>query len=347
MSDSKPAEPEPGDGVQLEGRSYRWIENWANQPDEDAARDGWAHHGLAVTARGEVIAFHAGESRLLVFSPEGELTRSFDCPVREAHGQTLVEEDGVEFVWIADPGVKAVRQPDGSYGAKQPDVGGQAVKVGLDGTVALTLATPPLPVYEDAVYRPTAVAVDEERHGGTGDVWVTDGYGQNLVHRYNSAGEYQGTISGEEGDAGAFSCPHSIFIDRRHGGPELYVADRSNARIQVYDLTGKFLRSFGEDFLNSPSAFALLGDRLIVAELFSRLAVLDPDDKLVGYLGPDPEAKARPGWPNAVAEDGTTTRAPVQAGKFNSPHGIATDPAGAIYVTEWLVGDRFTKLDPA
>lgn len=328
------------------GTQYQWIENWAAQPAEPEARDGWAHHGLAITARGEVIAFHAGESRLLIFTPDGQLSRSIPCPVREAHGQTLVEEDGVEYLWIADPGVKAVRQPNGSYGAKQPEVGGQAVKIALDGSVVLTLPTPPSPVYQDGPFRPTAVAVDEERHGGTGQVWVTDGYGQNLVHSYSASGEYQGSISGEEGSAGAFNCPHSIYIDRRHGAPELYVADRSNARIQVYGLDGTFLRAFGDDFLNSPSAFAVLGERLVVAELYARLAVLDAEDKLVGYLGPDPEAQSRPGWPNAVAADGTTTRAPVQPGKFNSPHGIATDSDGAIYVSEWLVGDRFTKLDP-
>jgi hypothetical protein len=37
----------------------------------------------------------------------------------------------------------------------------------------------------------------------------------------------------------------------------------------------------------------------------------------------------------------------VQAGKFNSPHGIATDCDGAIYVSEWLVGGRLVKLDPS
>lgn len=332
--------------LQIDGRGYRWIEDWAHQPDEPAAHEGWAHHGLAVTAAGEIIGFHAGESRALLFTPDGELIRSFPCPVREAHGQTLVQEDGAEFLWIADPGVKAVRQPDGSYGAKQPDVGGQAVKVGLDGTVALTLDTPPHPAYENGPYRPTAIAVDERRHGGTGAIWVTDGYGQNLVHRFSASGQYELTISGKEGTAGSFSCPHSIVNDRRRSEPELYVADRSNERIQVYGLDGTFHRSFGSDFLNSPSAFAFLGDRLVVAELFARLAVLDVDDRLVGYLGPDPEARQRPGWPNAVAADGTTTRAPLHAGRFNSPHGIAVDADGAIYVTEWLVGDRFTKLSP-
>ena len=83
------------------------------------------------------------------------------------------------------------------------------------------------------------------------------------------------TLSGDEG-AGRFSCPHAVFIDRRGAKtPEVYIADRSNKRVQVYGLDGRFHRSFGEGFLNSPSGFAQWGDLLVVAELYGRLAALD------------------------------------------------------------------------
>jgi hypothetical protein len=178
-------------------------------------------------------------------------------------------------------------------------------------------------------------------------VWVADGYGQSLVHHFDSDGDYLGSISGAEGTAGPFNCPHAVFVDRRKSEPELYVADRGNARIQVYGLDGRFHRSFGTDYLNSPSGFATLGDKLVVAELFAQLTVVDTDDAFLGYIGADPTARERPGWPNAVDSGGATTQPSVQAGKFNSPHGIATDCDGAIYVSEWLVGGRLIKLDPA
>ena len=117
----------------------------------------------------------------------------------------------------------------------------------------------------------------------------------------------------------------------------MYIADRANRRIQVYDLEGKFKRAFGSEFLTSPSAFVAVGDLLIVAELRARLALLDLDDNLVGYLGDNTTVAEVEGWPNVPSHL-------VEPGKFNSPHGIATDERGNIYVAEWLIGGRFTKL---
>ena len=202
-------------------------------------------------------------------------------------------------------------------------------------------------------YCPTGTAIDETRLGGSGDIWVADGYGSSLVHRYSQAGEHLSFLTGEEG-AGRFNCPHAVHIDRRGGKtPELYIADRGNKRIQVYDLEGVHQRSFGEAFLNSPSGFAQWGDRLVVAELYARLAVLGPDDHLVGYLGADPAIDDQqgwpqtPGWPNALTPDGhAKSPDPPRSDRFNSPHSLAVDSDGNLYVSEWLIGGRYTKLAP-
>ena len=175
------------------------------------------------------------------------------------------------------------------------------------------------------------MAVFEERFGGNGDIWVADGYGQNFVYRYSRFarnGEYLGSINGSEGSAGPFQCPHSIWIDYRKADPELYVADRTNGRIQVYDLEGKFKRAFGKDFLVSPSAFARQADCLVVAELHARLAILDPEDRLVCLLGRNEEVSRMDDWPNMKGPDGVPVRTTrLEPGKFNSPHGVATDSA--------------------
>ena len=144
------------------------------------------------------------------------------------------------------------------------------------------------------------------------------------------------------------------LIDRdvfAKGVPELHIADRQNKRIQVYDLDGRYLRTFGESFLNSPSGFAQWGDLLVVAEPFSRLAVLDLDDNFVGYIGAGPNSQEQqdwpkqPGWPNAVADDGRVQPPhPPQPDRFNSPHSMAVDADGNLYVAEWLIGGRYTKL---
>jgi len=326
--------------------TYEWIDNWARIPDSQSARAGWAHPGVAVTEAGEVISFHQGDPTVLVFDREGNLRRSFDTGLTEGHGMALVKEGDTEYLWIADTGSKRDYRAGYEYPATSRP--GQAVKMTLDGRVVMTIRQPDLPIYREGKFSPTSVAVNEERHGGNGDVWVADGYGQSHVHRYsryNKAGEYLGSINGQEGAAGAFKTPHGLWIDTRGSEPELYVADRGNGRVQVYDLDGNFKRVFGSDFLTTPCAFAVDGDLLVIAELRARLAVVDPDEKLVCYLGANEAVCDLEGWPNMKNERGEIVRTNRLApGKFNSPHGIAVDADGNVYVAEWLIGGRMTKL---
>jgi hypothetical protein len=326
---------------------FDWLDNWAGVPDSPAARIGWAHPGMVTTAAGEVVTCHPSEPTLLFFDPHGALLRSIATSLTEAHGITVVQEGATEYLWVADPGSK--RQPELGYESALPRTNGQVVKMDLDGQVVVTIAAPDLPIYRAGTFAPTSVAVNEERHGGNGDVWVADGYGESVVHRFarfSKNGEYLGTLDGEDRVDGRFATPHGLWFDTRKSEPELYVADRGNRRIQVFDAEGRFKRLFGQDFLSSPSAFAGLNDgTLVVAELRARLAVLDPDDRLIGYLGADEAVCGRPGWPNARTAAGEIVRpTSLTPGKFNSPHGLAADRAGNVYVAEWLIGGRVTQL---
>jgi hypothetical protein len=178
---------------------------------------------------------------------------------------------------------------------------------------------------------------------------VADGYGSGVMHRYDKHGNYRSTLTGD-GAGQRLACPHAVFIDRRKKAPELYLADRVNTRVLVYDLDGRYLRTFGERFLNSPSDFAQWGDLLVVAELYARLAVLDLEDNLLGYIGADSDPAAEqgwptsPGWPNTLTDDGRTAKPLLQRDRFNSPHAVAVDGNGNLYVSEWLLGGRYTKL---
>jgi hypothetical protein len=275
-----------------------------------------------------------------------------------------VREGDDEFLWVSDPGfVFEVGLDDGDEmwepvfgrGVRVQTRSPRVVKMTLDGEILAELPAPPREPESGpgmmGSYCPCGTAVDEERYGGSGDIWVADGYGSSLVHRFDRYGNHQLTLTGEEG-AGRFLCPHAVFIDRRRDkAPELYIADRENKRVQVYDMQGHYVRSFGHPFLNSPSGFAVLNDLLVVAELYSRLAVLDADDNFVGYVGASVGAREglgwpdRPGWPNALTGNGQAARADLPAPyDFNSPHSLATDVDGNLFVSEWLIGGRYTKF---
>lgn len=323
------------------GDGWDWNQDWAHLDEVADTSRAFAHHGLAVTSAGEVVGFHA--RRLVVFDRDGHVARMSDPGLFEGHQITLVREDDEERLWIADPGICLHTKDGGNLGHGLEIVGGpgRAVLVSLDGEILREMPRPELP--GGAAYMPTSVAVDERRHGGSGDVWVADGYGSSLVHRYDEHGQMVDTLDGETG-AGRFDCPHAVFIDRRRE-PELYIADRGNARVQVFDLDGRFVRSFGEGVLTSPSSFAVWGDTLIIAELRARLALFDANDELVEYAGDNGDVADQPGWPNSLDDEQNAVRSRLLArGKFNSPHAVAVDEDGAVVVAEWLIGGRYTKL---
>jgi hypothetical protein len=121
------------------------------------------------------------------------------------------------------------------------------------------------------------------------------------------------------------------------------VADRSNRRLVVYSVDGSFLRTISVAELTSPSALAIAGDMLVVAELFGAITALDIEDRSIGALG-DESVTTRPGWPNRL--DGGTYAPHLHAMSFNSPHGVTADANGNIFVAEWLVGGRLVQLEP-
>lgn len=297
--------------------NYRWIENWITIPDSPLGGTNGRTHGVAVLKSGEIVVFHQANPAVLFYSSAGKLLRSWGC-FPGAHGLTLVEEHGVEYLWLTDEVTKDV------------------VKMSLDGIVVCRLAHPRHSAYAEGPYIPTWVAVAEDRFGGSGEIWVADGYGCSLVHRFDREGNLIGTLDGTEG-CGRFNCPHGLALDTRRAELEFYIADRGNQRFQVYGMDGVHRRTFGADFLNSPDVSARMGEYLIGPELVAGITILDAADRPAASLGFQSGADHQAGWPNE--------RRWVREGFFNSPHSATADEAGNIYVVEWITGGRVTKLE--
>jgi len=316
--------------------AYRWEEIAFG----DGPSDGWAHHGVAVTDDGTVLFARPDRATLALFDARGRMRAQVETDLTEMHKMTVVGEGGTA-VWVADNGHKYLPHQPRYRDFVRP---GRVVLIGIDdGTIEAEISTPEHEAYVRDAWSPCAVAVDEQRFGGSGEIWVADGYGKSLLHRFSSDGALLATLDGSESGQ-VFDTPHDVVIDRRRATPELYVADRTNRRVVVFGLGGDYLRDVGAGVLTSPSGIATSGELLIVTELEGSIAIFDGDDNFVARLAESCRQESE-AWPNALDDLGNTVRPPdLQAGHFNSPHGVATDVAGDIYVTEWLIGGRLVRL---
>jgi hypothetical protein len=244
------------------GLRYEWIDGWADSSAPAASR-AWPHHGIVAADDDLIVSFHPSEPRLLFLDSSGEVRRSVRTEIAEAHGITVSVVDGQHRLWLADAAMH--KDAEQGYASEGNDSGSAVLEVDLHGHVVRRLPRPPAALYRDGQYRPTCAVAFDARYGGNGDVWVADGYGSNLVHRFTSAGEHVAALTGVEG-AGLFEVPHALLIDTRHGDPELYVADRANGRIQVYDMDGGYRRTVGEAFLSRPTWMAVHDGWLFVVE---------------------------------------------------------------------------------
>jgi hypothetical protein len=318
--------------VLIDGRAYAWRELLLPTPDDHGE---WSHPGLAVVSDGRALVFRQGGRRLLTLESAGTAAAATrELPVRIGHGITVDEASGA--IWIADPGLHAVAIDGAIVRETNP---GRVVRIDVAGAVTAALETPPLPVYRREPYRPTSVALVADQ------LWVADGYGQSLVHRFDANGAYVDSIDGTAMDGSRFDCPHALFLDPRSTEPLVWVADRGNAQLRAYDADGNPVRATDPGVVTSPSGMTALGDLLVVAELSGWIAVLDPDGDRIATLGNSGRSRQEVGWPNDE-HDGRTSRPQIRAEAFNSPHAVAARPDGSLLVAEWLLGGRLVELRP-
>lgn len=295
--------------------TYTWHEDWAKIPDTPSGRNNGRTHGVGVLSDGRVVVFAQAVPGVLFFNENGKLVESWGDRFVGAHGLTVLTRGGKESLLLVDQSSCEVAE------------------VSLSGELILRLDHPPAADRPDGKYTPTWADVNPV----TGEFWVADGYGGSAVYRYDADGKYLGRLTGEEG-AGRFRCPHGLKF-----APDgtMYIADRGNHRVVVYDGDSKYLKH-NDEVTHSPCGMDLRAGVILVPELSTGVKLLDQELNLVAELGASdivtPSEKCE-GWPNV---DRSKYIAP---GKFNSPHGACFASNGDIYVVEWIIGGRITKLE--
>ena len=252
---------------------------------------------------------------ILHFDPSGKLLASFGAGMFVfPHGIT-VDRDG--NVWVADA--------DGTNGKGQ-----QVVKFSPTGKVLMTLGKAGMPGDAPGFFnRPTGVAIARN-----GDIFVADGHGGDSnarIVKFSKAGKFI-TAWGKKGSApGEFDTPHAIAVDSQE---RVYVADRSNNRIQVFDANGKFLTDWRQ-FGRPSGVYIDANDMIYVA-----------DSQTTDKTGCTTDPGCRHGIRIGNAADGTVKYfIPRPVGDLVGPEGVSVDAAGTIYgaSNEGKRIDRFVK----
>ena len=164
-----------------------------------------------------------------------------------------------------------------------------------------------------------------------GDIYVSDGYGNARVHKFTPDGKLIKSWGEPGTDPGQFNLVHNIVTD---ADGWVYVADRENHRVQVFDGNGKYETQWNN--LHRPCALCCCGGKqptFIVGELGPYMAV----NRNTPNLGPRlsiVDAKGK-----RIARIGGENGPGIESGKFLAPHGIAIDSKGDIYLGEVGVTD--------
>ena len=281
---------------------YEVSDDWAKLPpgmefNADVA-------AVGVDKNDNVYAFNRGKHPMCVFDRDGNFLRSWGEGVFvRPHGVHMAPD---ETLWLTDDGDHTVRHCT------------------LDGKVLLTIGISgkPAPYMSgEPFHRCTHTALSPQ-----GDyLYISDGYGNSRVHKYTPDGK-RVTSWGEPGTGeGEFNIVHNICCD---ADGWVYVADRENHRVQVFDGTGKFETQWQN--LHRPCGLCMpYGHRPIfyvgevgpaaavsrdIPNLGPRVSIVDHQGKLIARFGDTPGG--------------------LELGKFLAPHGLAVDSRGDVYVGE-------------
>jgi len=194
--------------------------------------------GIATNSQGHIFVYHrSGDTRLFEFDADGNFVRELGVGLYGFEMAHKVRVDRDDNIWVVDEGTNMV------------------IKMNPEGRVMMVIGRRPEPTAPGAgtaviptdgsgpnhrylLARPTDVTWDQQ-----GNIFISDGYFNHRVVKYSPDGIYMGQVgSGQNGNGpDQFSTPHTIASDAQGN---IYVGDRGNARVKVYDSNLNLLRMY-------------------------------------------------------------------------------------------------------
>lgn len=273
-------------------------------------------HEMVEDSRGRILLLtNETRNNILIYSKSGKLLDNWGHQFPGAHGLTLLNENGTEFLFITDT-------------AKH-----QVYKTTMDGRILLTIDVP----LETGVYKkaeefvPTETVIDSN-----GDIFIADGYGAQYITHYDRNGKLLGYFGGRGQGDQFLDNAHGITFDRRNGQDSLLITDRTRNCFKRFTRDGTL-----QEVIHLPGACVcrpvIHGNYLYAAVLRSPdlqhagtgfVTILDENNKVVSNIG-----GTEPKYENGQLQ-------PMQQAEkiFIHPHDVCVDDDENLYVAQWSSG---------
>jgi hypothetical protein len=299
---------------------------------------------IFVLSRGNTIgpAYGAAAALLLEFDADGKYLREIGHNLYAWSFAHTVKIDPQDNIWVTDKGSDMVVKFDPQ--GRVLMVFGRKQEASDEATGPLKHPQPPLPAVDGLFRQVTDIAWDSAGNG-----YISDGYINARVAKVSPDGEWLKSWGGPGSAVGQFSTPHSIAVGPKD---EIFVADRGNRRVQVFDTEGRPLRQFTIDVPFDPDAKPAIGNKPVLPIAEGSPQTMAPGAPWTVCItpGPNPVLYTSDGYPGRIYKlslDGKVLGYLGKAGKplkqFGWIHQMACPSENELYVAE-LLNWRVQKL---
>lgn len=252
-------------------------------------------------------------NNMLIYNKDGKITGSWGKTYPGAHGLTLSDENGTEFLYLTD----TVRR--------------QVIKTTLQGDEVMVMEYPKeIALYTSAdEYKPTETAI-----AANGDIYVTDGYGHQFIIQYDSGGNYIRHWGGKGDGLAQFDCAHGIAIDNRAGEPTLFITSRNHNCLKRFTLDGEYLNT-----VQLPGSFIcrpVVHGNNVYGAVFRSGHNQNFGSGYVIVLNEENEVVSTPGGTQPIYVNGVLQEQRKEdVGVFIHPHDVCVDGDENLYIPQW------------
>ncbi len=230
--------------------------------------------GVAVSSNGHIYLFQRTKPMLTEYDEKGAYIQAIGEGVfAHPHGLRIDADDNL---WTTDDGNNLV------------------LKLSPSGQVLLVLGRINTGAEADWLFnKPADVAF-----GKNGEIYVADGYGNSRVVKFDRNGNYIKSWGKYGKGDGEFDLPHTVAVDKEG---RVYVGDRENQRIQIFDGDGTFIKQWRG--IGYPYGLVITADQHVwmTDGGYDRVVELDQNGKIVGAFGEPGHQPGQMAWAHFLA----------------------------------------------